>query len=502
MAGIKICFKIVLNPIYGKLVMNFKKIALAAAAAAAATPAMAADLPVVAEPVNYVEACTVYGNGYFKLPGQDTCIRVHGQIRTQWTSHDLTEGLGDVTKAGKPAVNAYEVYSVDTTTNTGTTLNVYTIEKGDYSLGTAAEAAAARATAIASSAATQFGLNPADSKDAAKVAAAIKVQEDIVADAAASATDKKAAQDKLNAHKAAVEATDKAIASAREVSAKVEDTTNDYTTLARGYLFLESMTATELMTIKTYTEFTASWNEGSSDTVGIGSAYVQLGFDNVSVLFGRTGSIYDAFGGYSKIGVIGVAEGGDDPMQISVAASMGNGFSAEFGITDANVYGGASNRVNLEGILSMTQGMFSGSVSGAAHAYSDSDYGYAVAGTVEATPMENVTIGFGASYAQNAVSFVGGAANSGFTDGGADDLTGYALAGGVKVGLTDKLTAALDGSFAKLEKGNADYDYTVVNGSITYNPVAGMDVVLDAGWMDDSAGNDTAKVAARLQYAF
>ncbi len=77
--------------------MNFKRIALAAAAAAAATPAIAADLPVVAEPVNYVEACSAYGDGYFKLPGQDTCIRVRGRIRTQYVSHNLNDGLGDVT---------------------------------------------------------------------------------------------------------------------------------------------------------------------------------------------------------------------------------------------------------------------------------------------------------------------------------------------------------------------------------------------------------------------
>lgn len=70
--------------------MNLKTIALAVAAAAAATPALAADLPVVAEPVNYVEACNAFGNGYFKLPGQDTCIRVHGRIRTNITSLHMT----------------------------------------------------------------------------------------------------------------------------------------------------------------------------------------------------------------------------------------------------------------------------------------------------------------------------------------------------------------------------------------------------------------------------
>ncbi len=83
--------------------MNFKKLALAAAAAAAATSAQAADLPVVAEPVNYVQACDAYGAGYFQLPGQETCIRVHGRIRTNWKSHNLTKSLG-VTKDSVDAV--------------------------------------------------------------------------------------------------------------------------------------------------------------------------------------------------------------------------------------------------------------------------------------------------------------------------------------------------------------------------------------------------------------
>ncbi|WP_310620556.1 porin [Flexibacterium corallicola] len=71
--------------------MNLKTIALAAAAAAAATSASAADLPVVAEPVDYVQVCDAYGAGYFQLPGSDTCIRVAGRIRATIVSGDLAE---------------------------------------------------------------------------------------------------------------------------------------------------------------------------------------------------------------------------------------------------------------------------------------------------------------------------------------------------------------------------------------------------------------------------
>ena len=70
--------------------MNVKTLALAAAAAAVATPSMAADLPVVAEPVNYVEACDAFGAGFFKLPGKDTCVKLGGRIRANVQSGDLT----------------------------------------------------------------------------------------------------------------------------------------------------------------------------------------------------------------------------------------------------------------------------------------------------------------------------------------------------------------------------------------------------------------------------
>ncbi|WP_068315867.1 porin [Polycladidibacter hongkongensis] len=69
--------------------MNAKLIAMAAAAAAAATSAQAADLPVAAEPVDYVQACDTFGAGYFKLPGKDTCVKIGGRIRANIKSGNL-----------------------------------------------------------------------------------------------------------------------------------------------------------------------------------------------------------------------------------------------------------------------------------------------------------------------------------------------------------------------------------------------------------------------------
>jgi Porin subfamily len=43
--------------------------------------AHAADMPVKARPVQFVKICSLYGDGYYYIPGSDTCIRIGGYIR-------------------------------------------------------------------------------------------------------------------------------------------------------------------------------------------------------------------------------------------------------------------------------------------------------------------------------------------------------------------------------------------------------------------------------------
>ncbi|MEW4458276.1 porin, partial [Roseibium algicola] len=63
--------------------MKLKSLMLGAAAAAAATTAQAADLPVAPEPVDYVRVCDAYGARFYYIPGTETCLRVGGRVRTQ-----------------------------------------------------------------------------------------------------------------------------------------------------------------------------------------------------------------------------------------------------------------------------------------------------------------------------------------------------------------------------------------------------------------------------------
>src|SRR5712692_3603131 len=54
-----------------------------AAGLVAMTGAQAADLPVKAKPVEYVKICSLYGAGFYYIPGTDTCIKVGGFMRAE-----------------------------------------------------------------------------------------------------------------------------------------------------------------------------------------------------------------------------------------------------------------------------------------------------------------------------------------------------------------------------------------------------------------------------------
>jgi len=56
-----------------------------AAGLVAVTAGQAADLPVKAKPVEYVKVCSLYGAGFYYMPGTDMCIKIGGWMRFQVT---------------------------------------------------------------------------------------------------------------------------------------------------------------------------------------------------------------------------------------------------------------------------------------------------------------------------------------------------------------------------------------------------------------------------------
>jgi Porin subfamily len=43
--------------------------------------AQAADMPAKARPVQYVKICSLYGDGFYYIPGTDTCLKLGGYLR-------------------------------------------------------------------------------------------------------------------------------------------------------------------------------------------------------------------------------------------------------------------------------------------------------------------------------------------------------------------------------------------------------------------------------------
>ena len=63
-----------------------------AAGFVAVTGTQAADLPVKARPVAYVKICSLYGEGFYYIPGTDVCLKVGGYIRAQYNWNGIGGG--------------------------------------------------------------------------------------------------------------------------------------------------------------------------------------------------------------------------------------------------------------------------------------------------------------------------------------------------------------------------------------------------------------------------
>jgi hypothetical protein len=63
-----------------------------AASLVAISSAQAADLPVKAKAVEYVRICSLYGAGFFFIPGTDTCIKLGGYLRADVTFNGSIHG--------------------------------------------------------------------------------------------------------------------------------------------------------------------------------------------------------------------------------------------------------------------------------------------------------------------------------------------------------------------------------------------------------------------------
>src|ERR1700704_2564788 len=111
-----------------------------AAGLIAMSGAQAADLPVKAKAVEYVRICSLYGAGFFYIPGTDTCIKLGGYLRVDTTFNGSGVQDNPAWNGDSGQVNRYRDYfitrsrialTVDTRTATEYGI-VRTFGQGDF----------------------------------------------------------------------------------------------------------------------------------------------------------------------------------------------------------------------------------------------------------------------------------------------------------------------------------------------------------------------------------
>src|SRR5436309_7635368 len=82
-----------------------------AAGLVAVSGTQAADLPVKAKPVEYVKICSLYGEGFYYIPGTDICLKVGGYVRADYRWNATGSGQPHYTGAGGAQDRSVSPYS-------------------------------------------------------------------------------------------------------------------------------------------------------------------------------------------------------------------------------------------------------------------------------------------------------------------------------------------------------------------------------------------------------
>jgi hypothetical protein len=105
--------------------------------------AQAADLPVKAKAVEYVRVCSLYGAGFYYIPGTDTCVKIGGYLRADLTVNGANGGQPFYSGSGAMGdryanfYNDYSRFALTLDTRTATEYGVVrTFGQADFTFGT------------------------------------------------------------------------------------------------------------------------------------------------------------------------------------------------------------------------------------------------------------------------------------------------------------------------------------------------------------------------------
>ena len=101
-----------------------------AAGLVAVAGAQAADLPVKAKPVEYVKVCSLYGAGYYYIPGTDICLKLGGYVRYQFSENHGSDVSGGPNKGPGGAHN--RIFSMENAHRTRAVATIDTRQQTAY----------------------------------------------------------------------------------------------------------------------------------------------------------------------------------------------------------------------------------------------------------------------------------------------------------------------------------------------------------------------------------
>jgi len=320
---------------------------------------------------------------------------------------------------------------------------------------------------------------------------------------------------------------------------------NNYTTRARGYVYLDARTQTDIGLVRAYISMlmTVGPAESSVDDgdevanyAGTGStleqAFVQISNDMGTFTAGHTASFFDFWGSNGFGTRIGIDDNTTESTLFAYTFGAGNGISATLSLEDP---ASAGRRLNgddegYEGQeypdvvanIRIDQGWGAAQIMGVLHdvhhsatGFDEHEMGWAVgAGLSLTVPGIGAAFNMQAGYAEGAIGYIsndlGGIGD--INDDG-DLNTAWNVRAGLNADFTDTIGASIDASYTHVEEADDfdEYDLWGVAGTIYYTPVSGLligaevaynNIDIDSEIDADDDQDDIWGVMVRVQRTF
>jgi hypothetical protein len=309
---------------------------------------------------------------------------------------------------------------------------------------------------------------------------------------------------------------------------------NNYTTRARGYVWLDARTQTDIGLVRAYVEMwmtvgpddTDENYSGTSSTLG--QAFVQISNDMGTFTAGHTASFFDFWGSNGFGTRVGIDDNTTEATLFAYTFGAGNGISATLSLEDPASAGRrllgdggyeGQEYPDLVANIRIDQGWGAAQIMGVLHdahnsadGFDEHDLGWAIgAGLSLTVPGIGAAFNMQAGYAEGALGYITN------DPGGVGDVnddgelnTAWMVRAGLNADFTDTIGASIDASYTDVEEADeTDYTYWGVAGTLYYTPVSGLLIGAEVAYssidLEDDDGDvddDVWGVMLRVQRTF